>query len=246
MRLNLTGLETKLSIFIKPSWPVPENVHAVTTTRASLNLSHYVGDDIEQVTVNRRTLRKQLNLPSEPVWLNQQHSIEVINLSQKDYNLSVDGSYTDQVNMICAVLTADCLPILLCNQQGTEIAAIHAGWRGLLNGIIAQGVRHFRCKPCEILAWLGPAIGQEAFEVGSEVQKAFAERNQEAYNAFYPSKNAEHFMADLYQLARLELARLGISKIYGGDFCTYSDQRRFYSYRRENQTGRMASLIWRA
>jgi len=242
--LNLTGLELKLSIFIKPNWPAPENVHAVTTTRASLNLSHYVGDDRAKVLANRQRLQEDLNLPSEPVWLNQQHSIEVIDLGQKPVNLSVDGVYTNKTNMVCAVLTADCLPVLLCSEDGKEIAAVHAGWRGLLNGVIAQGVQYFRGTPGEILAWLGPAIGPQAFEVGSEVHEAFVEQDPQAAQAFYPSKNAGRFMADIYQLAKLRLYQLGINKIYGGDFCTYSDQDRFYSYRREGQTGRMASLIW--
>lgn len=234
-----------MDIFIKPNWPAPDNIYAVTTTRASLNLAHYVGDQPEQVMINRQRLCEQLNLLSEPIWLNQQHSIKVINLSQKDYNLSVDGSYADQANKVCAVLTADCLPVLLCSSDGKEIAAIHAGWRGLLNGIIAKGIRHFRCGHYEIFAWLGPAISQQAFEVGDEVREAFVQRDQQAAAAFSPSKNSNYWMMDIYQLARQRLHQLGINKIYGGDFCTYSDQDRFYSYRRENQTGRMASLIWR-
>lgn len=234
-----------MGIFIQPDWPVPKNVHAVTTTRASSNLSHYADDNLVQVLANRQKLHKQLSLPSEPVWLNQQHSIKVIDLSQKDYSLSADGSYVNQANIVCAVLTADCLPILLCSEDAPEIAAIHAGWRGLLNGILAHAVRHFHAASHEILAWLGPAIGQQAFEVGSEVREAFVKQDLEAAQAFYPSKNSGRFMADIYQLARFRLCQLGINKIYGGDFCTYSDQKRFYSYRRDNHTGRMASLIWK-
>ncbi|MGD9152127.1 MAG: peptidoglycan editing factor PgeF [Gammaproteobacteria bacterium] len=259
--------------FIKPNWPAPKNINAVTTTRASLNLSHYVDDDLEQVMENRSLLYKQLNLPSEPVWLNQQHSTEVINLgkvlssrgltagSREQLNLTldpavkprddglrdlkVDGAYTNKANVVCAVLTADCLPILLCSNDGTEIAAIHAGWRGLLNGVVASGVRYFKCQPDELFAWLGPAISQQAFEVGEEVREAFIQQDSQAVAAFYPSENSNHFMADLYQLARFRLHQLGIDKIYGGGFCTYSDHEKFYSYRRDQQTGRMATLIWR-
>ena len=237
--------EVKLSIFIKPNWPVPDNVCAATTTCANLNLAHYVDDQSEQVMINRRRLREQLNLPNEPIWLNQQHSIEVINLGRENHNLSVDGSYTNKANIVCAVLTADCLPILLCSSDGKEIAVLHAGWRGLLNGIIAKGRRHFRCESREIFAWLGPAISQQAFEVGSEVREAFIQHNVRAAEAFHPSKNADHWMMDIYQLARQQLNQLGVNKIYGGDFCTYSNQERFYSYRRDGQTSRMASLIWR-
>jgi hypothetical protein len=148
--------------------------------------------------------------------------------------------------VVCAVLTADCLPILLCSNDGTEVAAIHAGWRGLLNGVIASGVRYFKCRPGKLLAWLGPAISQQAFEVGEEVREAFIQRDSRTAAAFYPSKNSNRFMADLYQLAKFQLNQLGVDKIYGGDFCTYSDRKRFYSYRRDGQTGRMGSLIWRS
>lgn len=235
--------------FIKPNWPAPENVKAVTTTRASANLSHYVGDNLEQVMENRRLLREQLGLPSEPVWLNQQHSTTVVDLGSRkacahgDDNMA-DGSYTNQANVVCAVLTADCLPILLCSDDGTEVAAVHAGWRGLLNGVVISGLRHFKCSPGKLLAWLGPAISQQAFEVGNEVYEAFVRWNSRAKAAFYPSKNSNRFMAGLYQLARLQLNQLGVDKIYGGDFCTYSDGEKFYSYRRDEQTGRMGSLIW--
>lgn len=259
--------------FIKPNWPAPENVKAVTTTRASLNLSHYVGENLEQVMANRSLLREQLCLPSEPIWLNQQHSTEVVDLgeillsrgltagSRKQLNLKldpavklrdgsicdlrVDGSYTNQANVVCAVLTADCLPILLCSDDGAEVAAVHAGWRGLLNGVVISGLRHFKCSPGKLLAWLGPAISQQAFEVGNEVYEAFVRWNSQAKSAFCPSKSSNRFMADLYQLARLQLNQLGVYKIYGGDFCTYSDCEKFYSYRRDEQTGRMGSLIWR-
>jgi len=232
-------------MFIKPNWLVPKNIHAATTTRASLNLSHYVDDNLEQVMINRRLLRQQLNLPNEPIWLNQQHSAEVINLNAEKYSKQVDGSYTNKLNTVCAVLTADCLPILLCSADGNEVAAIHAGWRGLLNEIIANGVRHFCCNPHEIFVWLGPAISQQAFEVGNEVQKAFLQLDQQTAAAFRPREAAGHWMADIYQLARLQLRKLGISNIYGGDYCTYSDQKCFYSYRRDGQTGRMVTLIWR-
>jgi YfiH family protein len=243
-RVSYYVIGDKMFKFIQPNWPAPENVHAVTTTRASFNLAHYVGDDRTQILANRRRLRKELNLPSEPVWLDQQHSIEVIDLGQKPVNLSADGSYTNETNTVCAVLTADCLPILLCSENSREIAAIHAGWRGLLNGVIDSGVRRFKSQPGELLAWLGPAISQQAFEVGSEVRDAFLKRGKEAVAAFKPSQKSDHWMADLYQLARQRLHKLGVTKVYGGDFCTYTDHERFYSYRRDNQAGRMATLIW--
>lgn len=221
--------------FIKPNWPAPDNIRAVTTTAGCNCLQD----------IDRQLLRGQLNLPSEPIWLNQQHLIEVVDLGAENYSVQVDGSYTNKANIVCAVLTADCLPILLCSDNGTEIAAIHAGWRGLLNGVISSGVRHFKCQPGELFAWLGPAISQQAFEVGNEVYEAFIQKDSQAAAAFCPGGNSNRFMADLYQLARLQLNQLGIYRVYGGNFCTYSDRERFYSYRRDKQTGRMGTLIWR-
>jgi polyphenol oxidase len=245
--------------FIEATWPAPSNVVGLTTTRsggvstgpyASFNLGDHVGDRLEDVLENRRRLREQaLCLDSEPFWLNQVHGITVARIeststSENPISDPADASYTQTPGKICAVLTADCLPVLLCNREGTEIAAIHVGWRGCLAGILANTVNSFQTPPSELLAWLGPCIGPKAFEVGPEVCEAFVSKDPAAAEAFQPG--APHkFNANLYQLATLALTKAGVNAVYGGDYCTVSDQKRFFSYRRDGViTGRMATLIY--
>lgn len=241
---------------IQPDWPTPDNIHSTQTTRqggvslapyASLNLATHVGDDPALVALNRRLLREQLALPAEPLWLEQVHGIQVYVASHADTPVQpprADASYTDQPGVVLAVLTADCLPVLFTSRDGQEIAAAHAGWRGLHAGVLEATLRHFRAPPSEIFAWFGPAIGHAVFEVGDDVRHAFTQHDTAAHSAFTPSSRAEHWQADLYALARLRLYAAGILDMHGGDLCSFSDPR-FYSYRRENPTGRMASLIWK-
>jgi YfiH family protein len=183
-----------------------------------------------------------LALPAEPVWLEQTHSNFVINAAQTTTLQQADASVSNQVGVVCAVLTADCLPLLICSTDGQQIAAIHAGWKGLLAGIITNTVNALATT--EVLVWLGPAIGVACFEVGAEVRAVFVEKSAAFASAFTQISNNK-YLADIYQLARIELATLGIHAVYGGEFCTVTEQARFYSYRRDTQTGRLATLIWR-
>ncbi len=237
---------------IYPRWPVPENVRAVTTTRNggvslspydSLNLAEHVGDDGAAVGENRRRLRQQQNLPAEPLWLNQVHGTRVVDATAPIQHPSADASFSHRAGVVCAVLTADCLPVLFCDRGGSVVAAAHAGWRGLAAGVLEATVEALEIEPGQLLAWLGPAIGPDAFEVGAEVRDAFVAEHARAAAAFVARPNGQ-WLADLYQLARLRLAARGVSAIYGGGLCTYSDRERFYSFRRDRTTGRMASLIW--
>jgi YfiH family protein len=232
-------------------WPAPKNVHAVSTLRTggiskppynSFNLAGHVGDDKFSVEVNRERLRSLLNLPSEPVWLEQTHSNKVVCLDAQPLNLQVDASYTLNTGVICAVVTADCLPILLCNESGTKIAAIHAGWRGLLSGIVEKTINALHDP--DLIAWLGPAIGPNWFEVGEEVQMDFLNKSSVFSSAFRKQENNKCLM-DICQLARIILAELGVKHVFGGGFCTVTEKDRFFSYRRDSKTGRMATLIWR-
>jgi len=233
----------------------PGNVHAVTTLRfggvstgdyQGYNLAAHVGDAEHSVTANRTKLVSDLQLPAEPVWLDQVHSEEVVRVEENTGRYPIvqaDASVTSVSGLVCAVLTADCLPVFFCNRLGNEVAVAHAGWRGLHAGIITNTVKAMRSPANEILVSLGPAIGAQSFEVGEEVLHAFADKDASNTSAFVVSRKG-HYLCDLYQLARLELQSLGIDKIAGGDFCTYRENHRFYSYRRQQNTGRMASLIW--
>lgn len=237
--------------WIKPDWPAPSNVYAVSTSKSggvsqgifnSLNLALHVNDNAENVAKNRRILLRTLKLPNEPVWMQQEHGIKVIKADQSIRIETADAGYTDKADTICAVLTADCLPILLTSTDGTKIAAIHAGWRGLLAGVVASTVNTM--GTIDLMAWFGPAIGSGCFEVGTEVKDAFVKKSAKFSKAF-TQKNENKYLVDIYRLAKLELASIGISQVYGGDFCTVTDKERFYSYRRDGETGRMATLIWR-
>jgi YfiH family protein len=207
-----------------------------------------VGDNPAQVATNRLLLRKQLDLTLEPVWLDQVHGTGVVYVPNNASMPSADGTYTDIVNQPCAILTADCMPVLLCNQQGTQVAAVHAGWRGLCGGIISEALAQFASGD-QIMAYLGPAISAKHFEVGAEVRLAFLSKavtNNQKYSvkkAFVETSQG-HYLADLYALARAELTQRGVTQVYGGEFCSYSQSDLFYSYRREKVCGRNASLIW--
>lgn len=235
---------------IRPSWPAPARVQAVSTTRRggvsappwnSLNLALHVEDDPAAVLENRRRLAQAAGLPREPAWLEQVHGTRVIGEAAPDP--AADGRFASTPGSVCAVLTADCLPILLCNGSGTAVAAVHAGWRGLLHGVIESALDCFPDSPSAIMAWLGPAIGPDAFEVGDEVREAFL-RKQPGAEAAFSAHGSGKWLADLYRLATERLKARGVSSIHGGGFCTYGDSERFFSYRRDGRTGRMASLIW--
>lgn len=237
--------------WLQPDWPAPVNIHAATTLRtggasqgryASLNPATHVGDNADSVNQNRHIIKMLLDLPSEPVWLDQIHSNLAIKAAITDSPQQADASYTDQPGIVCAVMTADCLPLLVCSADGNKIAAIHAGWRGLLDGVIDNTIVVLQNK--DLMVWLGPAIGPDHFEVGVEVRTAFLAKSPDYASAF-KQQSQNKWLADIYQLARINLAALGINKVYGGGFCTVTDQERFYSYRRDKVTGRMVTLIWR-
>lgn len=238
--------------FLRPGWPAPANVRAATTMRAdgasaapyaSLNLGDHVGDRISAVTENRRRMRAALDLPSEPVWLKQVHGIHVVDAATVSAGTTADGAYTANGGVVCAILTADCLPIFICNRAGTEVALLHAGWRGLVNGIIAKGLERFRAPATELLVWLGPAIGPAAYEVGEELRQIFVAHDANAAEIFRPGVRGKWYM-DLYAAARQRLIAQGVRVISGGDYCTASQENLFFSHRRDGVTGRMASLIW--
>lgn len=239
-------------MMIDPDWPAPRHVRALTTTRKGgvslgpyegLNLAAHVGDDPVAVRRNRQRLRATLALPAEPHWLEQVHGTQVVDAGTKTLNCPADASYARHQGLVCAVLTADCLPVLFCDRAGTQVAAAHAGWRGLLAGVLEKTVATFTTNPDTLMIWLGPAIGPSAFEVGEEVRAAFLNVDAGSTCAFQPSSHGR-WLADLYQLARRRLATVGVHAIYGGGLCTFSDAQQFYSYRRDGVCGRMASLIW--
>lgn len=237
--------------WIKPNWPAPSHVQSCTTTRLggvskaeynSLNLGLHVGDDPQAVFENRQIVQQALGY-QEAAWLEQTHSTTVAKADSKQV-INADASWTDQSNLACVVMTADCLPVLLCDKAGQYVAAVHAGWRGLLNGILEATIDTLPVASKQLMAWLGPAIGPTKFEVGAEVKEAFLAKNQLTEQAFKPSVRQGHFLADIYQLAKMRLMAVGVNDIYGGEFCTMSDEKNFYSYRRQAKTGRIASLIW--
>ncbi len=232
-----------------PDWPAPARVKACVTTRAggvslapfdSLNLGDHVEDSPEAVAENRRRLTEHFSI--QPAWLQQVHGIAVAH-ADPGLVATADASWSATPGIACTVMTADCLPALFCDRAGTRVAAAHAGWRGLAAGVLEATLGSLAVPPCEVLVWLGPAIGPQAFEVGPEVREAFVQHLAQTAQAFVPSRNAGRFMADIYVLARLRLAACGVTAIYGGGFCTVTDPR-FYSYRRSPRTGRFASLIW--
>lgn len=237
--------------WIVPEWAAPASVRAVMTTRnggaslppfATMNTATHVGDAWSSVQENRRILGQWL--PAEPVWLNQVHGIAVANADAcHPLPPDADASVARWPEQICVVQTADCLPVLFCDVRGSVVAAAHAGWRGLAAGVLEATVQAMHIPPHEILAWMGAAIGPEHFEVGEEVRSVFVGQHAQATCAFRPAQGNK-WLADLYLLARIRLEAVGIRQISGGGLCTYRDAERFYSYRREQQTGRMSSLIW--
>lgn len=226
--------------WITPDWPAPSSVRALVTTRSGLS------GDPQAVAINRKRLRQEVPaLPADPLWLNQVHGTQV--LVAEDIRPGVkplaDACVAHTPGLVCAVLSADCLPLLLCDRDGTSVAAAHAGWRGLAAGVIESTVAAMQVEPACLLAWLGPAIGPAAFEVGDEVRAVFCQHDPRAAEAFL-THGPGKWLCDLYLLARQRLAALGVKRVSGGDWCTFSEPRRFYSYRRDGVTGRMASLIW--
>lgn len=232
----------------RPDWPAPPTVHAWVTERGSaarygtLNLATHVGDDANSVAANRRRLRTALALPAEPRWLEQVHGTRVLDLD-RDHEGPADGAVTTRVGTVCAVLTADCLPVLFCDRAGRRVGVAHAGWRGLLDGVLPATLAALDVPPAELLAWLGPAISQGAYEVGADVRDAFVARSSAAARHFAPNAR-DRWQADLYGLARDALAATGVEAVYGGGACTFKEATRFFSHRREAPCGRMATLVW--
>ncbi len=240
---------------VVPDWPAPPGVRACTTTRQggvsrdgmeSLNLSAGVGDVAEAVAENRRRLLHAQDLPTDPVWLEQVHGDRVLHLPDHGRQPpQADGVWTDRPGHVCAVLTADCLPVLLCSREGDRVASVHAGWRGLAEGVIEAAVTALGGARADLLAWLGPAISQDAFEVGPEVRRAFVRDDPGAAPCFQAGQG-DRWHADLYALARRRLARVDVHEVWGGHWCTAGQSQWFYSHRRDGVCGRMASLIWLA
>lgn len=250
-------------VFLFPDWPAPANVRAAVSTRiggvshfdyAGFNVASHVGDSADAVATNREQLVAALALPEMPVWLSQVHGVGVLYRDGTSKAAiappcEYDACYSNQPDTVCAVLTADCLPVLFCSRDGLEVAAAHAGWRGLVDGVLETTVNAFACPRHEVLAWLGPAIGPNSFEVGPEVLARFLECWQDYGRthvaACFIPHGEQRWLCDLYSLARLQLHKLGIVSIQGGGEDTYADWQRFYSYRRDGETGRMVSLVWR-
>jgi YfiH family protein len=241
-----------MSSWIKADWPAPGGIIAGTTTREggvssgayrSFNLGGHVGDDDEYVTENRRRFVTACELPHEPEWLNQVHGCDVAVAGESAPD-QADAAIARSQGGVVAVLTADCLPLLLCADDGLEVGAIHGGWRGLASGVIGATLEKFDTPPARLLAWLGPAISQAAFEVGGEVRDAFVSEDPGASACFVANERGR-WQADLYGIARRQLGHAGVEAVYGGEWCTYSDSGRFFSYRRDGQCGRMATFIHR-
>jgi YfiH family protein len=240
--------------WLVPAWPAPPSVRALSTCRgggasrdpyASLNLGDHVEDAPLAVAKNRRTLKEAAGLPAEPSWLTQVHGAQVLDLDATGAGQPGDAVVTGRPGAVCAILTADCLPVLLASAAGTRVGAAHAGWRGLAAGVIEAAVAAMRTPPGEMLAWLGPAIGPQHFEIGPEVREELLRTDPGAEGAF-ESKPGDRFMADLFALARRRLAAVGVAQVYGGGECTYSQPDQYFSHRRDGRTGRQATLIWLA
>lgn len=220
--------------YILPNWPAPPTIRAAITTRI-------LGAELKE---NQTELKKNLQLTQSVQWLNQVHGNRVIDLALQQDDLTADACFSRKPGQVCAVMTADCLPLLICDVSATVVAAIHAGWRGLLAGVINQTIQALTVEPAKLMVWLGPAIGPDHFEVGEEVRQSYIDRDS-AYASGFQFISGTQWLADLYHLAKLNLAQLGVNQIYGGGYCTFCDEQLFFSYRREKgKTGRMASLIW--
>ena len=240
--------------WLVPEWPAPPGVRVISTLRrggssegpyASMNLAGHVGDAAVNVEANRRLLRSAAHLPSEPMWLEQVHGTDIVSHDGRSDVPRADAAMTRGRGRVCAVMTADCLPVVLADRDGSRVAVAHAGWRGLAQGVIEATVRALHCPPADLIAWLGPAIGQQAFEVGAEVRDAFVARSAQLAGCFAENERGR-FQADLYGLATAVLAEAGVPAVHGGGWCTASDPQRFFSFRRDGTTGRMATLAWLA
>ena len=258
------AMDSECVQILTPEWPAPPGVHAAFTLRSggvsaapfdSLNLGAHVGDEGAAVAENRRRVRTQLSLPEEPAWLEQVHGVAVLDLDQAagvgrpDAHESAarrvaDAALTRSAGPVCAVQVADCLPVLFAVRDGSAVAAVHAGWRGLAAGVLEATVSALAVGPRQLIAWLGPAIGQAHFEVREEVRRAFLAHDSDATSAF-AANDRGRWQCDLAGLARRRLAALGVTAVFGGTWCTYTDASRFFSYRRDGQCGRMAALVWR-
>ncbi|MBX2849308.1 MAG: peptidoglycan editing factor PgeF [Acidiferrobacterales bacterium] len=244
--------------FIYPDWAAPNNVKALVTTRLggvskppfdSFNLAMHVDDDVDNVITNRQNLSERANLPEEPFWLNQVHGTDIVNLDdfsdtdmKSNSDLAFDGSITTRSNRVCAIMTADCLPLFLCDLNGAQVAVLHVGWRGLANGIIENGIQSFKASAEHILAWAGPCISVNHFEVGVEVRQKLRGSDE----CYQPSESdRSKVFANLYRLTGERLANLGVSEFRHSNLCTFNDQELFFSYRRYHTTGRVGSIIWK-
>jgi YfiH family protein len=249
---------------LQANWPAPAQVRAFTTVRGGpgvslppfdrFNLGLRCGDEPRHASSNRERLTGEFQLPGAPRWLRQVHGVDVLRFDGPAERLSpvseaeepeADAAVTARPDVVLAILTADCMPVLFCNEEGSEVAAAHAGWRGLSGGILEATVKAMRSPPATLLAWLGPAAGPQAYEIGAEVRDAFLDADPAAAAAFTWTRE-DHWLVDLYLLARQRLAAAGVSKVHGGGLCTISDSQRFYSHRRDQRTGRMATVIFRA
>jgi len=246
------------------NWPAPGNIHAFTTLRHGMGVSEAPfdefnlgnryseqGDDPGAVEKNRELLVREFSLPAKPHWLRQVHGVNVLRFDSAPEptgnflqdELVADASVTSKKNVVLSVLTADCLPVLFCNLDGSEIAAAHAGWRGLADGMLENTVGAMQSSPEKIMAWLGPAAGPRAYEIGVDVRNAIIKHDPAASSAFLPTRE-NHWLVDLYKIARMRLEAMGVKKIYGGEHCTISETEMFFSHRAEQCTGRMAGIIW--
>ncbi len=239
---------------IQPDWPAPAGVRALSTTRRggvsrapfnALNLGAHVGDTAEDVSINRTCLLREAGLPESPRWLSQVHGSRVLPADRVRDAPEADAIWTRHAQVVCAVLTADCLPVLLCDDAGAVVAAAHGGWRGLADGVLESTVRAMDVDGARLIAWIGPAIGPSRFEVGDEVRLAFERADQDCGGCFVATRPG-HWLADLAGLAERRLRAAGVERVFRATGCTYSESERFFSYRRDGRTGRMASLIWRA
>jgi YfiH family protein len=239
--------------FIRPAWRAPPGVRAVTTTRAggvsagpyaSLNLGNHVGDDPLRVEANRRRIAEALDLPAEPLWLQQVHGREVVNAATAACVAAADGAFAVRPGAVCVVLTADCVPVFLAREDGVAVALLHVGWRGLTAGVVEAGIRALG-DPHSLVAWAGPGIGPEAFEIGADVKDQLAAGLEDASHCFRRAGRADRWFADLYGLVGLRLKQAGVEQYgYEPGVCTFTQADRFFSHRRDRVTGRMASLIW--
>jgi YfiH family protein len=238
---------------ITPDWKAPPGVRAAFTSRRggvstgayeSLNIATHVNDVPAAVLENRTRVRGELMLPAEPIWLEQVHGVAVADLDEALPARRADAAVAHTPDRICAIQVADCMPVLFATQDGLRIGAAHAGWRGLAGGVLEATIAAMHCVPARLVAWLGPCIGPDHFEVGDEVREAFVSKDAQVEHAF--ERNARgRWQCDLYAIARRKLSQLGVADVRGGGWCTFADKNRFFSYRRDGQCGRMAALIWR-